>query len=62
MQGIDNKVLLNLDLVRTVQPDFISGTEKGCHTIKVKFLNGDYFNYRYETEKQRDQILIELPQ
>lgn len=51
--GIDDDVIINLDLVRKAVPGRISTGD----TIRITYVNGDVENLRYKTKKNRDRDL-----
>lgn len=57
MHGIDSDVPINLEHVRTLHEGYLTGTEKGCHTISCIFVNGGSMTYRYKTKGERDKAM-----
>ena len=53
-KGIDDEVIVNLDLVRRIAPGYITAGDDGCHTIRVTYGDGSSEHLRYVSEACRD--------
>lgn len=59
-RSIDSTTIISLRHIRKVTDSYLTGTEKGCHTVFITWSNGDKEHLRYESEEDRDDDLAEF--